>query len=52
MLANWQNIAVGIILVAVVAWLVRAVVRAIVARKYTKCGTCDDATCPYRKKNK
>ena len=50
MVENWQNIAVGIVLVAVIAWLVRAVVRAINARKYAKCSTCDDAACPYRKK--
>jgi hypothetical protein len=47
---NWQNIAVGIILVAVVVWLVRTVFKAIVARKYAKCNTCDDATCPFSKK--
>lgn len=49
---SWQNIAVGLILVAVVAWLIRALIRAFNTRRYTHCGTCDDATCPYRKKDK
>lgn len=49
---NWQNIAVGVILILVVAWLVRALIRAVATRKYTKCGSCDDATCPYREKQK
>ncbi|MBQ1253515.1 MAG: hypothetical protein IIY05_04145 [Alistipes sp.] len=45
---NWQNIAVGIILVMVVAWLIRALLRTFSARRYTRCGSCDDAACPYR----
>ena len=48
---SWQNIAVGLILVAVVAWLIRALIRAFNTRRYTHCSTCDDATCPYRKKD-
>lgn len=48
---SWQNIAVGLILVAVVVWLIRALVRAFNARRYSHCSTCDDATCPYRKKD-
>ncbi|MBQ3535880.1 MAG: FeoB-associated Cys-rich membrane protein [Alistipes sp.] len=48
---DWQNIVVGFILVAVVAWLIRAILRAIATRRYSQCGTCDDATCPYRKKD-
>ena len=47
MFLDWQNIAVGVIFVVVVAWLVRAVMGAFAARKYSKCGTCDDASCPY-----
>ncbi|MBR5281859.1 MAG: hypothetical protein IKU22_03665 [Alistipes sp.] len=49
---NWQNIAVCIIFVAVVAWLIRALYRAITTRRYTRCSSCDDASCPYRKKSK
>jgi len=48
---DWQNIVVGFILVAVVVWLIRAILRAIATRRYSQCGTCDDATCPYRKKD-
>ena len=44
---NVQMIIVYIIGAAVVAWLLRAIVRGYKARKYSKCSDCEDSTCPY-----
>ncbi len=49
---NWQNIIVYVIGAAVFAWLVRAAVRSVRTRKYTKCDACGDAVCPYRVRKK
>ena len=42
-----QTIIVYLIGAAVVAWLVRAVVRGYRVRKYSNCSSCDDSQCPY-----
>ncbi|MBO5878878.1 MAG: hypothetical protein J6Q29_05340 [Alistipes sp.] len=42
-----QTIIVYLIGIAVVAWLVRAVVRGYRVRKYSNCSSCDDSQCPY-----
>ena len=49
---DWQTIVVYLILAFVALWLVRAVWRGYVARKYSKSNTCDDASCPYHSKRK
>ena len=49
---NWQNIIVYVIGAVVFAWLVRAAVRSVRTRKYTKCDACGDAVCPYRVRKK
>ena len=49
---NWQNIVVYIIGAVVFAWLLRAIVRGYRARKYSKCSSCEDSSCPYHNSTK
>lgn len=49
---DWQSIIVYAIGAAVLLWLARAVVRIIRTRKYSKCGSCSDAACPYHMQKK
>ena len=49
---NWQNIIVYVIGAAVFMWLVRAVIRGMRVRKYSKCDACGDSVCPYRTNKK
>lgn len=49
---NWQNIIVYAIGAAVFMWLVRAVIRGMRVRKYSKCDVCGDSVCPYRTNKK
>lgn len=49
---NWQNIIVNVIGAAVFMWLVRAVIRGMRVRKYSKCDACGDSVCPYRTNKK
>lgn len=49
---DWQNIIVYLIGAAVFAWLLRAIVRGYRARKYSKCSSCEDSSCPYHNSTK
>lgn len=44
---DWQDITVYAIGAIVLLWLVRLMVRIKRTRKYSKCGSCGDAACPY-----
>ncbi len=49
---SWQDIIVYAIGAIVFVWLVRAAVRGVRVRKYSKCDACGDAVCPYRMRKK
>ena len=49
---DFQQIIVYLIGAAVVAWLIRAIVRGYRAHKYAKCSGCEDSSCPYHTNKK
>ena len=49
---DFQQIIVYLIGAAVVAWLIRAIVRGYRARRYAKCSSCEDSSCPYHTNKK